>query len=344
MSTSESAIVKKPVLRAIIQRKDELRARLPQSMDVEKFTMSVATAMQKNPALLDCSPQSIMLACYDAAEMGISLSPALQLGYLVPYKQFCQFQVGYRGLIQKVRETGSVRAFFAEVVYENDGFNRQFAPKRNLFHAPAEGERGEPIGAYAFVEYQDGSTDWEYMPKEEILKRRNVSRAWQKDGENSLLWGKFWQEGWRKTPIRSLFKRMPLSSPKMEALAEVVEREAGADAEPEPAGRLELEPDSPLSAPPTPQVAGKPSEIATARDPEAKPVVFFQVGNDITTVSGRTILLKDELPKVGARWDKSAGVWTMPAGRTHELLAVCDQKGIPVAEVGSEKPKEPELF
>src|SRR5262249_37250338 len=157
----------------------------------------------------------------------------------------CQFQVGYRGLIQKVRETGTVRSFFAEVVYERDGFSRQFAPKRNLFHAPADGDRGEAIGAYAFVEYQDGSTDWEYMPKEEILKRRNISKAWQKDGEASLLWGKFWQEGWRKTPIRSLFKRMPLSSPKMEALAEVVEREAGAEAEQEPAGRLELEPDSP---------------------------------------------------------------------------------------------------
>src|SRR6516225_3663569 len=101
MSTAESAIVKKPVLQAIVQRKEELRVRLPQTMDAEKFVMSIATAVQKNPALLECKPQSLILACFDAAEMGISLSPALQLGYLVPYKEVCQFQVGYRGLIQK---------------------------------------------------------------------------------------------------------------------------------------------------------------------------------------------------------------------------------------------------
>jgi hypothetical protein len=42
-------------------------------------------------------------------------------------------------------------------------------------------------------------------------------------------------------------------------------------------------------------------------------------GERTTTVSGRTILLKDILPKIGVRWDGDARVWKIPAVRTHEL-------------------------
>ncbi len=104
----------------------------------------------------------MLLAAYEAAELGISLSPTLQLGYIIPYGGKAQLQISWRGLVQRAYQTGCVRAFYAEMVHEHDKFERQYAPKRNVFHAPAEGARGEEIGAYALVEFQSGAIDWEY--------------------------------------------------------------------------------------------------------------------------------------------------------------------------------------
>jgi hypothetical protein len=154
------------------------------------------------------------------------------------------------------------------------------------------------------------------------------------------MWAKFHEEAWKKTAIRILAKRLPLTNPGMEALAEVIERDARTEMEMEPAGRLELEPDSPISQPCSLQPTEKVHEISSAPEVEGNAVVFFQVGRQTTIVSGQTILLKNDLPKVGGKWDKQARVWNMPAARTHELLAVCDEKGIRTAEVSSDKPGE----
>jgi hypothetical protein len=84
----------------------------------------------------------------------------------------------------------------------------------------------------------------------------------------------------------------------MEALAEVIERDAQTEIDVEPAGRLELEPDSPISQPSSLQPAEKVHEISSAREAEGNAKVFFQVGRETTIVSGQTILLKVALPKV----------------------------------------------
>ena len=79
--------------------------------------------------------------------------------------------------------------FYAEVVYERDKFERQYAPKRNLFRAPADGDRGEEIGAYALVEFKDGTVDWEFCDKALIERHRKHSKQ-----PDSLMWSKFHEE------------------------------------------------------------------------------------------------------------------------------------------------------
>lgn len=325
--TNELATRQKPaVLQAIEQALPQFAGRLsknlPNGMTAEKFMFGVATAVQKNPALLECDAKSVLLAAYEAAEIGINLNPSLQLGYLIPYGKQAQFQLSYRGMIQKGYESKAIRNFFAEVVYANDKFERQLAPKRNLFHAPADGERGEAIGAYALVEFVTGNIEFEYLTKEQIDRHRNHSKQ-----PDSLMWKKFWEEGWRKTPIRVLAKRLPLTNPELEVLAEAIERDATQDLEPEPTGALHLEKDSPLITMP---------KAATPKEPEKESGnagIFVQVGQHYTVVTGQTYAIKEALPKVGAKWDGKARIWTMPATRTHELLAVCEAKNVIVTEV-----------
>jgi recombination protein RecT len=325
-------LIKRPVVQLIKESTPEFAKRLPATTDPTKWTMQLATVVQKNPDLLGCDPGSLLLAAYEAAELGVSLSPTLQLGYLIPYKGKAQFQISWRGLVQKAHETGCVKALYAEVVYANDKFERQYAPKRNLFHAPAGGDRGEEIGAYAHVEFVNGATDWEFCEKKLIERHRKHSKQ-----PDSLMWREFHEEAWKKTAIRILAKRLPMSNPGMVALAEVIERDAQAEMEPEPAGRLEFEDISFVPG-------SKPREIVPPRDPDGNAEVFYQVGKETTTVSGRTILLKDTLPKLGGKWDSDARVWRIPAARTHELAELCEEKGVGVVETTPDDSKQAGLF
>jgi recombination protein RecT len=342
------AITKRPVLDAIVGQKMAFMSRLPLGMDPDKFLVGVTTAVQKNKDLLACEPKSVILAAYDAAEMGISLSPALALGWLIPYGQTCNFQVSYRGLVQKSYQTGGIKHFFAEVVYEGDKFERQFAPKRNLFHAPGEGARTRDtaIGAYAFVEFADGAIDWEFLTTEQIERRRAHSKQ-----PNSLMWSKFWEEGYRKTPIRVLWKRLPLLNAAMERLAEQIGKEVEQEAEEEPAGRIELEQD--FVSPGIPGGWGYPASMPimephqksitpTVENPAAEPPkmpnptlhdVFFHVDEKVTTFHGNVRKIVADLPKIGAKHNKAHSIWEMHSDRTHELTMLMDTKGMTYAEV-----------
>ena len=68
--------------------------------------------------------------------------------------------------------------------------------------------------------------------------------------------------------------------------------------------------------------------------------MFFEVGSETTTVSEKTVFIKDELPRLGARWDGNARVWRIPAARTDELVKVCEEKQIRAVEVGADKPNQ----
>ena len=241
------AIQINPVVSALEKAGEQFKARLSHKLDSEKFRFGVLTAVQKNPDLMSCSPQSVILAAYEAAELGVDLSPALQLGWLIPYGGKATFQPSYRAYIQKSYATKSVRAFYAEVVYEADQFELIAAPKRSLVHKlnpRAERKEETAIGAYAFVEFMDGHVDYEWLTRDQIQRRRNHSKA-----KNSMMWTEFWEEGWRKTPIRVLAKRLPQTYPGMEELAKLAYKDTLNDSaeEIEP-GAIEREPDALLLA------------------------------------------------------------------------------------------------
>jgi len=229
----QSLAVRNPVLAHVENKKQFLTARLPKGIDKERFFLSLLTAIRRSKAtaqlgksLADCDPNSVLLAAYEAAEVGCNLSPSLQMGWLIPYNKEAQFQPSYRFFIQKAYETGEVKTFFAEVVYEGDELNRQYAPKKNLFHAPGTGPRTKEtaIGAYSLIEFTDGTIDWEYMTAEQIGRHRQHSKQ-----PNSLMWTTFWEEAFRKTPIRVMAKRLPIRNRNLEGLVDMINRDTEQD-------------------------------------------------------------------------------------------------------------------
>jgi recombination protein RecT len=235
----DALATKNAVLEKINSQKTALVTRLPKGIDKERFFLGIMTAIRRSKAnapagksLAECDPQSVLLAACEAAELGCNLAPSLQLGWLIPYGKEANFQPSYRFFIQKAYETKEVKTFFAEVVYKGDQFDRQYAPKKNLFHAPApdpakpgeERTRANVLGAYALIEFTDGTIDWEYLTTDQIERHRNHSKQ-----PNSMKWVAFWEEGYRITPIRVIAKRLPLKNRDFEGLVEAINRDTERD-------------------------------------------------------------------------------------------------------------------
>jgi recombination protein RecT len=113
------------------------------------------------------------------------------------------------GILKKIRQSGQVAYVSAQVVHEKDHFIWKLGFEEDVEHAPPalDQPRGKPIGAYATAVLKDGSRLLEVMSFEEIEKVRGVSRA-----KGSGPWVTWWGEMARKTVMRRLSKRLPMSS------------------------------------------------------------------------------------------------------------------------------------
>lgn len=250
----------------------EIKKALPPHVDVAKFVRVAMTAVQNNPGLLDCHRQSLYGACIKAATDG--LIPDGREAALVQFKGAVQYMPMVAGILKKVRNSGELASIDSQVVYKNDGFTYRPGIDSVPVHSPDWfGERGEAIGVYAVAKTKDGETYIEIMNKDQVLAIKNTSRA--KDGGPWA--GPFETEMWRKSVIRRLSKRLPMSTD----LEQVIQRddelydldkkpEAPAPAAPAngaaaaPAKKSRL--DSVIDATPAPAAVPEPGD---AQEPEA---------------------------------------------------------------------------
>ena len=89
----------------------------------EQFVRVVLSEIGRNEVLLQCSPRSIIRACYEAASLGLMINGVLGHAYLVPYlgkTKAAQLIIGYRGLVELAMRSGKLRQVGAELVHAND--------------------------------------------------------------------------------------------------------------------------------------------------------------------------------------------------------------------------------
>jgi recombination protein RecT len=183
-------------------RKDIFKDLLPKYLTAEKLFRVAQLAMSKNPALLACTPASFVVAMMDAAKSG--LEPNGKDGALVSYGQDCQFQPMFQGMIKQAVSGGAAKKIFARIVYANDKFRLKYDPEPHIEHEPAYDDEGEVVGAYAYAVLPDDSLHVEYMNKRQLdhIKAKSKARSgpWTTDPE----------EMYRKTPVKRLFKYLPV--------------------------------------------------------------------------------------------------------------------------------------
>ncbi|ACL57477.1 recombinase RecT [Methylobacterium nodulans] len=189
----------------IQSREAEFAAALPAHIPVERFKRVLLTAVQNNPDLLKLERRSFFNAAMRAAQDG--LLPDGREGAIVEFNGRAQWMPMIAGIRKKVRNSGEVSTWEANVVFENDEFEYQLGDDPKIIHRPVLVNRGKPIAAYSIAVLKSGERSREVMTVEEIEKVRKVSRA-----RNGGPWSQWWEEMARKTVARRHSKVLPLSS------------------------------------------------------------------------------------------------------------------------------------
>ncbi|MFY9223249.1 MAG: recombinase RecT [Blastocatellia bacterium] len=184
--------------------KSKLVQALPKGRNVDQEISSVIATVVASPALQKCTPESIALAAYDAATLGLPVNK-LGLAWLVPFGSEAKLQIGYRGYVQLVLESGFVTDISAECVYENDKFKYVLGSKPFMSHEPLIiGDRGRLIAVYAIAYLVNGTQKSVVMSKQQIDHIKSKSRS-----SANGPWVTDYDEMAKKTVVKRLCKLLP---------------------------------------------------------------------------------------------------------------------------------------
>ena len=193
--------------------KKQFNNALPQHINTDRFVRIAITTIRLNPKLAKCSKESLLGALMVSAQLGLEPGTLGQC-YLIPFENKkagtveCQFQIGYKGLIELLRRSGQLSDIYSYTVYENDDFNIEYGLSRTLVHKPNFTDRGEIKGFYAVAILKDGAKAFEYMTKDEITKHEENYR---KGSYKNDVWNKNFEEMAQKTVVKKLLKWLPVS-------------------------------------------------------------------------------------------------------------------------------------
>lgn len=192
----------------------EIAKALPTVMTPERFTRIALSAVSNTPKLAVCTPQSFLGAMMNAAQLGLEPNTPLGQAYLIPYENRkkgvteCQFQIGYKGLIDLAYRSGEVSMIDAQVVYENDEFDYELGLNPVLKHKPSMSNRGKPISYYAIIKLKNGGYSFQVMSYDDVKKHaEKYSKSYK-----SSPWQTNFDEMAKKTVLKKALKYAPLKT------------------------------------------------------------------------------------------------------------------------------------
>lgn len=211
----------------------EIKKALPTVLSPERFTRIALSALNNTPALQQCTPMSFLAALMNAAQLGLEPNTPLGQSYLIPYKNKgvleCQFQIGYKGLIELAYRNGQMQTIQAQAVYENDEFSYEYGLEPKLFHRPAFSDRGELIYFYGIFRTVNGGYGMSVMSKANMdMYAKTYSKAFASEYSP---WKANYEEMAKKTVIKQALKYAPIKTDFQRALTadESIKKEISVD-------------------------------------------------------------------------------------------------------------------
>ena len=212
----------------------EIRRALPAVLTPERFTRMALSAINNTPALAECTPMSFIAAMMNAAQLGLEPNTPLGQAYMIPYKNKgvleCQFQLGYKGMIDLAYRTGQVQMIQAQIVREYDYFEYQYGLDPKLIHRPGgDGDRGDITFIYGLFRLTNGGFGFEVSNKADMdAFAAKYSKSF---GSKYSPWTENYEDMAKKTVIKRALKYAPVSVDFQKALSmdETIKTEISVD-------------------------------------------------------------------------------------------------------------------
>lgn len=169
-------------------------------------------AMMNNNYLITCaqkSPQHFIEAMKNVALSGLSLSPVLKQGYLVPFNGLVSFMPSYMGLVDILVNAGIVAKIEAHCVYKGEKYEICHGTEEYLRHFPGWENRNKEnlVGCYWIATMVDGPKVFGDLSTDEI----EVIRKRAPSAKSKSPWDTDYTEMAKKTAVRRGFKMLPKS-------------------------------------------------------------------------------------------------------------------------------------
>ena len=211
----------------------EIKRALPSVLTPERFTRMALSALNNTPKLKECTPMSFIAALMNAAQLGLEPNTPLGQAYLIPYKNKgtleCQFQLGYKGMIDLAYRNDRMQSIEAHTIYENDEFYYELGLEPKLRHIPCWEDKGEPIGFYGVFRLDNGGYRFEVMSKADVDRfAETYSKAYSSEYSP---WKTNYEEMAKKTVLKRLLKYAPIKTDFRKALSldETIKSELSVD-------------------------------------------------------------------------------------------------------------------
>lgn len=239
-----------------------------------RFITSIVSAVQTNPALQECTNQSILSAALLGETLNLSPSPQLSYFYMVPFndtKRGCkvaQFQIGYKGLIQLAIRSGQYKKI--NVLSIKKGELEYFDPLNEEIKVKLmvdkwdEREKAETIGYYASFELTNGFKKAMYWSKEQMEHHAITYSPGYKAKKGYTFWEKDFNRMAEKTMLKQLLSRWGIMSTELQQAIEADEAIINED------GTMDyVETEEIIDVPETKSVQEPAKAEAPAEDPAA---------------------------------------------------------------------------
>lgn len=138
MNATSTAVAKKdnsfPAM--LDQFKPEIARALPKHLNADRMCRVALTCFRQNPKLGKCDPRSVFASMIIASQLGIEPGIGGQ-GFLVPYKDECQFIPGWKGLVDLVSRAGRA-SVWTGAVFKNDSIDYELGDRPFIRHKPGD--------------------------------------------------------------------------------------------------------------------------------------------------------------------------------------------------------------
>lgn len=204
--------------------KPEIEKVLPAHVTPDKFMRVVMTAISQSPELYHADRRSLLTSAVKAAQDGL-LPDGRDAAFVIfnskekvtegnrqveRWVKKVQYMPMVAGILKKVRNSGELLSIVANVVFERDEFRYWVDDAgEHVTHEPnvLADDRGRLIAVYAIAKTKTGGVYVEVMSRGQIEQVREVSKS-----KDSGPWKSWYDEMARKTVIRRLSKRLPMST------------------------------------------------------------------------------------------------------------------------------------